>query len=1352
MKKHYLSGIAMLLCLLTHAQNTQNFLGTTGEDLFAQILSAPDGNFYAVGSKQNGAYGEAWLLKLNPAGQVIWEKTFPALLANTDAYAHGLTLLPDGNLLLTGEQRSGTTFDYGTALAIKTDAAGNLIWSRSYANVSAVYDATPQGNGFLLVGWGDQAGSSNGGILLLVNATGILQWKVPVAVSNQTRIKRIFPTADGKYLLVGRANVIGAGYQGIFLQKVEPNGTQIWLKTLNTDFREQDYYSSTEGYFNQSLGAAQTASGDIWITNPKGYNSDITLLHYSAEGQLMEEKTYGSDLINEEPYNLTALPDGGWLITGEAYADIFPVDYQGFALRTDATGLEIWRQYYGAGSSTERLLGAAANGNGFLLVGTSNNVTAGHGSYDGWLLRAEADGNVLPWTIEGRVVVDLNNNCQADPDEPPAVGWFVEATDTVTRLVTTDTEGKFKIRTGDGTTHIQVLPTYPVAAWMFCNNNQSVVSDAAHAVTGLIFLVQSADGGCPHTEVGITQPDLVRCQTSRFFITVRNHGAGPSGDLLLHVALDPVLHVEYSSEPFAQNDNAIDFIVPPMDGLQQKTFEIRARLDCSVQISATHAVVARLSPLECAPGWNGPRFAVEGHCAGGEVVFSLKNEGSGAAASTRYRVMADDLLAIDYTDIEFPAGSPQLLTFPADGRTWRVEVEQSAGFPAASQPSATVEGCGTGSNGLHSIALHNAWRFDDSAPEVSAVLAPNTTGVANKVAEATRGLGLYNLISDTDAQEYTARVRNPLTSTANTAEFRFTFSPNLNPRTFQVTASNAPVEIKFDNTGTLRATMSGLQLDTGHVASAYALLRFRIQPFANTPPDSGQISLFLANADAYVGGVGPYVLSPGILNYSNTFPVAVDFYNNYPPEILLFGGRSYDFGGAMAQAQDGSVFLTGQSGSYSDRTNYDASLIKTDPTGRAYWLNAFDLGDEGSNTFLDVAPLPDGGCIAVGNAQLPTATNNYLADNTPYMARIDAAGNLLWCKKNRPAGPQYGAQIHGIIGTQDGNFVLYGYTKNENGGDQFYLKINADGEIIWQQYQYINGSAFYPGRVIELPDGSLVFMGSNESTVINNDVYLEKIDANGNILWHKGYNGQYGMYLAGLAPMADGGLLVGGYSQWTLDTNIYVTTPTFLRFSPEGDFEWEKNPVIGPYNNASITNIIPAPDGGFLAVGDVFFDTLDHTYDILLLKVNDQGDILWWQHYGAANAEFSRDLLVTGPNQLLLWGFNQSRPPVWDLQTLLVRTNWNGDLLVGTDPEPVSPLTKVRVFPNPSREVAWVSLGQVPEHPVRWRLDDLSGRTVSQGQTATALFDVHVSGLSTGVYVLHFPGERMEVQRLVVLR
>jgi hypothetical protein len=45
--------------------------------------------------------------------------------------------------------------------------------------------------------------------------------------------------------------------------------------------------------------------------------------------------------------------------------------------------------------------------------------------------------------------------------------------------------------------------------------------------------------------------------------------------------------VEYTSEPFVQNGNALDFILPPMEGLQQKTIEIRAKLDCNVQISAT---------------------------------------------------------------------------------------------------------------------------------------------------------------------------------------------------------------------------------------------------------------------------------------------------------------------------------------------------------------------------------------------------------------------------------------------------------------------------------------------------------------------------------------------------------------------------------------------------------------------------------------------------------------------------------------------------------------------------------------------------------------------------------------------
>ncbi|MCB0695460.1 MAG: hypothetical protein KDC19_14585, partial [Saprospiraceae bacterium] len=931
------------------AQPAQFYFGDLGKDQIAQMIPSTDGNFLATGSKMIDSQQQIWLLKVNKDGVVLWEKTFLPSDPDISGFGHSLTVLTNGQIIISAEERTKESFSAGLGIVIKTDANGDEIWTKTYSDIEAVFDAIPFGDSLLLVGWRDQTGASNIGFVMMVNEDGTQQWLKDVIISSKNKVRRIFPTDDGNFILLGRANVIGAGFAGIYLQKIDSNGTLIWQKTLDTGWREPNMYGDIN-YYNQPLGAVQMPDGTFWIVNPLTSLSDVLLLHFSEEGELLSQKKYGDPSLVEEPYGLTALPDGGWLITGESYNNSSKDDQvKGFAMQVDSNGLDLWRQYYGEGVVMNRLFSGVALDDGQLLMGGASTSTTGNGDSDGWLLRTDADGNALPWTITGQIIIDENNNCLADPGEQVAKGWFIEVTDTATQYVITDDQGQFQIRTGDGTMTLKAIKPQPSDIWQFCSDSQTMTSNSNNPVGQLTFLAQAIDGGCAHLEVGITQPDLMRCETSTFIVTVQNRGSGVSEENLLELVSDPEFTILSASEPYFQNGNIIEFDIDPMDSFQQKSIAIKVQLSCDVQVGATHEMVARILPGKCTPLWDGPRFTVQGFCGGDEVVFFLNNDGGGGSlAQSRYRVISDYLLHTDWTEVVLPEGGlPLSLSFPADGRSWRVELEQAPNFPTDSHPAAAIEGCGTGNNGLHAIAFRNAWRFDDGMPEVSAVLAPNTTGVPNRIAEACPGMSEHNFISNADWLEFTARVQNPFPTTVGSAIFRFSFSTNLDLSTFQVVASNGPVDMKMENQKFITTRMNGLQIEPGGMF----MVRFRIRPIEGTLPDMWQDSYFSVNGDAYVDNHGPFPLIQGFNRYSVEIPSPEDIDNTYPPEILLYGGRDSEFGVNMTLAKDGNVFLIGDSQSYSDNSNTDGFIIKADTKGRAYWLKAIDLGDQGSNSF-----------------------------------------------------------------------------------------------------------------------------------------------------------------------------------------------------------------------------------------------------------------------------------------------------------------------------------------------------------------------------------------------------------------
>lgn len=1336
-----------------HSQTGQHFFGGSGYDIFHQIISAPDGNFYVVGSKYSTT-NLVWLMKVNSNGNSIWEKTFTLSTPGANEYGNGLTVLQNGNLLITGVQLTDDNFNNENGLALLTDSDGNQIWKHTYESTSAFFDGIASGNNFLLVGWNDNTGSSDSGVLIKINENGVLQSNIPINVSNQNYVKRIFPTTDGNFLLLGRANVIGVGFEGIFLIKIDSANNIIWSVKYNTDNQEETNFGSGSDFYTQPMGAVQMSDGSVWVTNPSGYYPDISLLHFSKEGNFLEEKKYGSSNIDEYPYSIDSLPDGGFLITGRAKSNSNSVtDQGGFAMRTTANGSEVWRKYYGSSTVTERLFGGTAtNDESFLLVGSSYGNQGGPINADGWLLVAEENGNIKPWKVQGKVVYDTNGNCLVDSGEPPAINWFINVNDGQKNTpIITDADGSFYINTDNATNTFKLLAPSPENEWSICQNNQTVTSNASNPQTIINFAVKAVNPDCPLTEVSITQPDLVRCKKSKFIVTVKNRGQGSSEALTLSLTLNHLLNFVSVSEPSLQNGQKIEIDLPPMVGFSQKNIQVEVQLNCDAQLGDSHPILASISPTVCVPTWSGPEFSVTGYCNGNEVVFNMQNIGGGGNnASTTYRVLADDLIAADEVSVNLPeSGQPISVSFPADGRTWRLELKQAPNFPTASYPVAFVQDCGKGANGLYSTTYQDAFRLDEAVSERSYISPTNTVGVPNKISSAVHGFGFYNFIGDKEPVEFTARASNPLQITATEVTFILSFNENYDLKSFEVLASNGIVESIISDDGGIRATMKNIQIDTGGAA----MIRFRISPIDGILPDLYQESYFSVKGRAFFNGFGPVEMGNGWLNYSITFPLEVDPYYDYPPEILQFGGRYYNFGSVMTKADNDAIFLGGETISFSEGTKYNAYLAKTNLKGKAFWQEAIEL-DGGECYSKGIVALPDGGCLLAGNSKLPGASTGYISDYYPFIARIDNAGKLIWWKRNRPAGEAYGAWVSGMLSTPDGGALVHGYSSNESnfGYDEFYWKIDENGKTVWLTYQGISGLAFSPYRGKVLKDGSFIFAGSNQNSGPNYNIYLQKISSTGQKLWSKGYNTLKGGSLKGLEIAEDGGFLTTGYSQWQIPSGDYSTTPFFVKFDENGNYQWEKYPIIGPFNYALPHNMIKDPSGGFYVTGEIYVDTTNRFEDILLLKISEDAEVEWYKNYGSKNTEWAEDIIVPNNNQIIMWGYNQQRPPLYSLKALLTLTDSEGNLSVNQKEVIPGLSRKTLVMPNPTKNQVNVILSPPPSIKLDWLVIDILGHIVTQGQTKSGLFELDLGGNGAGLYFLVFPSHVYQSQRIVVTK
>lgn len=120
-------------------------------------------------------------------------------------------------------------------------------------------------------------------------------------------------------------------------------------------------------------------------------NLGVFLVAFDAEGDTIFTSDLGVPGQQWNGFQVKRTQDGGFIIVGQTDATGY---LDGFAIKTDATGNELWRKTYGVSSpQTDALVFVAESANGELIFGGSKyptDLTRTH-----WIIRADSEGNVI---------------------------------------------------------------------------------------------------------------------------------------------------------------------------------------------------------------------------------------------------------------------------------------------------------------------------------------------------------------------------------------------------------------------------------------------------------------------------------------------------------------------------------------------------------------------------------------------------------------------------------------------------------------------------------------------------------------------------------------------------------------------------------------------------------------------------------------------------------------------------------------------------------------------------------------------------------------------------------------------
>lgn len=235
---------------------------------------------------------------------------------------------------------------------------------------------------------------------------------------------------------------------------------------------------------------------------------------------------------------------------------------------------------------------------------------------------------------------------------------------------------------------------------------------------------------------------------------------------------------------------------------------------------------------------------------------------------------------------------------------------------------------------------------------------------------------------------------------------------------------------------------------------------------------------------------------------------------------------------------------------------------------------AKQAGGNNSDYCYDIFAAPDGSIYSAGGYTGTAIFGSFilqtqLGTNKGYVSKSNTNGTILWVK-------DFGGYANKIAAGPQGTIYVSGYfsgTENFGGisltattsADLFLLKMNGNGDVVWgKNFQGVSsnsivsdasGNIYMGGSSLGATFGSIALSHSGTGP----DVFLAKFDSNGTPLWAQKYGGVNPDQCTGLDIDANGNIYVTGYFLSGTD----IGTSTFVSYGFFDIFVFKTDPIGG---------------------------------------------------------------------------------------------------------------------------------------------------------------------------------------------
>jgi hypothetical protein len=281
--------------------------------------------------------------------------------------------------------------------------------------------------------------------------------------------------------------------------------------------------------------------------------------------------------------------------------------------------------------------------------------------------------------------------------------------------------------------------------------------------------------------------------------------------------------------------------------------------------------------------------------------------------------------------------------------------------------------------------------------------------------------------------------------------------------------------------------------------------------------------------------------------------------------------------------------------------------------------------------------------------------------------------DIVW-KKNFGGGIR--TTYNAVIGVPEGIItVVYGVgfgfgdfegLTGKGSTDALIVKYNEEGEVVWKKNFGGMGSDLYHS-VAQVPDGIVavgisagISFGNGDWEGVTNkgydDAIIVKYDHSGNVVWKRNFGGNGADRLVSVTAVSDGVVAVGestwssfGSGDWEDVEGRGHYDAIIVKYDHNGNLMWKRN--FGGSDMDWFKSVIALPDG-VIAVGSSSENSFGNGDwvgiegkgggDGILVKYDNNGNIVWKKHFGGSSGDGFRSV-ITVPDGIVVVGESYGR-------------------------------------------------------------------------------------------------------------